>query len=273
MARRRQLVPWPQLALIFGLGGAFCTYLLLMLTQGMILLFGNGRLVQGSEGLIALLAAWLLLSGLLMMPLTWSLRFPVLQSAMIALIWLGIYLLLWMLGRLMSGMPLPIYLLFWAIFGFIMGYALGERPASGAMGIVAAPRPTRDVVRSTGFGRIPQETVLLLSQHTRAVMGPICSVLPVQMPEALRAFTVRAVLDHILRDWWENGNATGLTTQDIDDLQSMVAMAAAIAIQPGFDPGYHNQQSQAIYRAILGALLDDWLHFWNTDGVDGPPRR
>ena len=38
-------------------------------------------------------------------------------------------------------------------------------------------------------------------------------------------------------------------------------------------PALRSPEGEAIYRAILAALLDDWLANWNANGVSGPPRR
>lgn len=271
MARRQQPIFWPQLALALGLGGAILAYLNLALTQSLIQLFGGGRIVQGSAGIPALIVAVIIVGAIEIGLLTKLLGFRLNAAAALIVVWLTMYLVVWIIGLIMAGMSLPVYLVCWALFGLAAGAIFGgrQRPAAGA---TLAPRHSA-VVRSTEFGRSPRDTVVLLSQHARSVTGPISSALPSDAPEELRAFTVRAVLDRTLRDWWENGNTAGLTPKDINDLKSFVELAAALAAQPRFNPSHREALSHAIYRATLGALLDDWLERWNADGVDGPPRR
>ncbi|NTW03293.1 MAG: hypothetical protein HGA19_18790 [Oscillochloris sp.] len=180
------------------------------------------------------------------------------------------YVIVWLIGIAMAGMSLPIYLICWVLFGVAGGYLIGEREMAPAKPTVAQPAT---LIHSSEFGRVPPASVVLLTKHVRSATGPIISVLPERTSEELRSFTIRAVLDRMLRDWWENGNKDGLTSQDIDDLKSFVAMAVAMAAQPTGDPAHNDELSQAIYRATLSALLDDWLVYWNADGVDGPPRR
>jgi hypothetical protein len=273
MAARRQSIFWPQLALILGLGGAICAYLTLVLAQALISFFSGGRVVENNAGLTGVAITFIVIGVVELWLITQVLRLWFRQAGVIIIVWLMMYLLTWIIGLVMGGMPLPIYLICWAIFGLAGGYALGERRASApGMGAGFARAPSQ-VVRSSQFGRVPQETVVLLNQHIRSVSGPISGALPAQTPKELRDFTVRAVLDRTLRDWWENGNSSGLTGQDADDLRSFVALALALASKARLDPAQHNELSQAIYRAALNALLDDWLQSWNADGVDGPPRR
>ena len=271
MARARQPQQaggWWRLALIFGIGGVLCTLVALWCVQALASLFARGRLLQASgAGWAAIFIGWLiagLVGSILLRGLCrWSRR-----SAWRAVGgWFLGYLVLWVLGGTAVGVSLPLYIVFWLGFGLLIGLALAGRtkPAPARRQTIA--RGERSMIRSSQFGRIPGETVVLLTQHVRHATGPILAALPPEAQIALRDATVAAVLERTIRDWWENGNADGLVAQDITDLRSFVALAAALVGGPLDEVG------QAIYRATLAALLDDWLANWNADGVDGPPAR
>lgn len=272
MIRKRQSISWLPLALIVGLS-TISAYITLALSQTLISVFSGGRIVVGNAGLFGVVIAMIIVTVIDIWVITQLLRIRFKQAGLILVAWLMMYLLTWIIGLVMGGMPLPIYLICWVIFGVAVNYTLGVRPTSAPAARAGLVHPPSQVVHSSQFGRIPQDTVVLLSQHARSASGPICAALPAQAPQELRDFTVRAVLDRTLRDWWQNGNSSGLTGQDNDDLRSFVALSLALAAEPGLDPAYRNELSQAIYRAALNTLLDDWLQSWNADGVDGPPRR
>jgi hypothetical protein len=266
---------WLRAALVFGAGGALATYLAVWLLQTLVAIYGGARLIRASEGGTVLLlvagivgfAGWLALRRVF----GWSSG----QSCLSLIGWMGAYVLLWVAGILTHAISLPVYLAAWAIFGAAGGYLIATRPpAQPKARSTATARRSSAVARSSEFGRVPADTVVLLTQHVRHASGPIAGALPEGAPQPMRDFTVRAVLDRTVRDWWENGNTEGLGTKDIADLRSFVTLAAAIASPPehGGIP-LQGAEAQAIYRATLAALLDDWLANWNADGVDGPPRR
>lgn len=197
----------------------------------------------------------------------------------IVLLWLLAYALLGLLALGLKGISLPVFITYLLIFGLLAGWLVTRWPAPASRRAPAATRrgaPTVQasaVVDSHQFGRVPAETVLLLTQHVRHARGPILAAAPAA-PQSVRDFTVAAVLDRTLEDWWRNGNAHGLTDKDIDDLKSFVALAAALASgASGAALSLQSPEGQAVYRAALRALLDDWLANWNANGQDGPPVR
>jgi hypothetical protein len=129
----------------------------------------------------------------------------------------------------------------------------------------ASGKARRSATRSQ-FGRVSRQTATLLAQHVGYIDGPMLNALPVGASGAMRALTVRLVLEHTLEDWWRNGNTTGLDSADLDDLRGFIRLAGHVA-----GPGFRHEEL-AIYRAVLTNLLQDWLHNWNVDGVDGPPK-
>lgn len=254
---------WLRNALLLAVGGVAFTFGMLWLAQGVLGLSGNGRLIAGSSGLLSFGAALLACGLVSLWVLRRLFRFTRLQAWQTLLGWLLVYLVAWIVGWVGGGISLAIFLLLWGLFGVVAGYALAAAPPPRAK----ASRPRAQLARASMFGRVPADTVVALSQHARHAAGPIAGALPASAPEELRQWTVRAVLTRTLRDWWENDNRGGLEAQDIADLKSFVELAASLpaALAPA--------EEQAIYRATLSALLDDWLSNWNADGVSGPPRR
>lgn len=115
------------------------------------------------------------------------------------------------------------------------------------------------------FGRIPPQTSELFQHNIRLVNEQVLRGLPTHANAQIRAYTLEAVLDVVLRDWRENDNTTGLIDSDVEDLRNFVALAVSLA---GNDL---NGQGGAIYQAVLRGLLEDWLANWNADGDPGPP--
>lgn len=267
MAQAQQsgrLARWAGSALTLGLGGALLTFAALWLMQLLAPLVGDGRLAQAGSWAIflAIWAGWALAGALgywLLRRLGWRGGAAALAIAG----WLFGYLLIWWIGTRVGGASLLVYLGFWLAFGALGGLLAGRSAPATAK----AAHQARPFVRSSQFGRIPGELVLLLAQHARQATGPVLADLPRDIPGPVRDHTVRAVLDRTMRDWWANGNTEGLNEQDVADLRSFVALAASLAA------GARDAETQAVYRATLGALLDDWLENWNAGGVDGPPAR
>jgi hypothetical protein len=115
------------------------------------------------------------------------------------------------------------------------------------------------------FGRIPSETVDLMRATVGKVREQILPALPDRASDEVKAFTLEQVLHHVLRDWSENENTTGLVPDDVADLKSFVALAASLA---GDDL---NGDGLAVYQATLVGLLADWLANWNAPGDPGAP--
>jgi hypothetical protein len=115
------------------------------------------------------------------------------------------------------------------------------------------------------FGRIPQETIGLLQQTRDQVRSRIVAALPPEAGQAERDVVTQQVIGIVLRDWQENGNTTGLTDEDVVDMQNFVRAAAAIA---GEDV---RGASVPVFEAVLEGMLADWLHNWNAPNDPGPP--
>lgn len=124
-----QPIFWPQLALILGLGGAIFAYFTLTLTQGLIQLFSGGRVIQGNEGLIGLILTVIITAAIQIGILVWLLKFSLAMAAALLGAWLMMYIIIWLLGMIMAGLPLLIYLICWVLFGLAGGYLLGGRVA------------------------------------------------------------------------------------------------------------------------------------------------
>lgn len=115
------------------------------------------------------------------------------------------------------------------------------------------------------FGRIANSTVELMRRTVKTVREQVLPALPSHAGDEVRAYTVEQVLHHVLRDWSENENTTGLVPDDIDDLKSFVSLAASLA---GDDL---NGDGLPVFQATLVGLLSDWLANWNAPGDPGPP--
>ncbi len=121
---------------------------------------------------------------------------------------------------------------------------------------------------SDSLSRIPPKIGDLLDQTARTTRTRVITALPDDAAVDLRQFALHQVMATVMRDWIENGNTDGLTSQDVHDLRSFVSLAATIADlgQPDVD-GLNG----TTFRAVLTGLLEDWLANWNSDGVSGPP--
>jgi hypothetical protein len=118
---------------------------------------------------------------------------------------------------------------------------------------------------SRRHGRIPEQTVALFEKTVAAVRDQVVTALPSGANSSLRAETLEAVLDVVLRDWRENGNTTGLLPEDVNDLRNFISLAVSLA---GSDL---NGQGRPVYLAMLKGMLSDWLANWNAPGDPGPP--
>jgi hypothetical protein len=272
---------WWRSALIVAVGGALFAFALLWAIQALGSFFAGGRLLErgGSSALWALTVGWALVSVAGYVLLRRLLRWGSGRSCLTVLGWMVGYMAMWLIALVAGGVSLAIYAALWLALGALGGLALASQPPKPARratprgataGFATMGRARSASGRRSTYGRVPEETAALLREHVRQASGPIAAVLPQPAPPELRAFTIRAALDRMIRDWWSNENMDGLTAKDIDDLQSFVALAAALA---GTSAPLSDPEAQAVYRATLAALLDDWLANWNADGVDGPPRR
>jgi hypothetical protein len=115
------------------------------------------------------------------------------------------------------------------------------------------------------FGRIPQATVSLLQQTRQQVYQQILPVLPPNAPQKARDLVAERIIGIVLRDWRENGNATGLTSEDVTDMQNFVQAAVSVS---GPDL---NGDGWPIFSAVLSGMLEEWLANWNSENDPGPP--
>lgn len=115
------------------------------------------------------------------------------------------------------------------------------------------------------FGRIPQRTIALLEQTRDQVRQQIVTALPSNAGQAARDVVVEQVIGAVLRDWRENDNTTGLTGEDVADMQNFVRAAASIA------GGDLSGPNRPVFEAVLAGMLEDWLHNWNSPNDPGAP--
>ena len=131
-------------------------------------------------------------------------------------------------------------------------------------------RAARTSGTRSAYGRIPQDTVLLLTSHVKNVSGPVMSYLPLGITRQMRDWTIKQTLDVVFRDWRENENLEILTSEDVSDLGSFAEFSYDLAVGKSLDELGPIQN--AVYRASITALLEHWLKSWNANGVAGPPR-
>src|SRR5262249_18974978 len=141
------------------------------------------------------------------------------QSCLALVCWVIAYLLLWAIGLATRGMPVWLYLVAWLVFGALGGLLITRLPAPAP---ARSPARRRAVIRRSEFGRIPVETVVVLTQEVRQVTALVAQALPAGTPSVQRDWTLRALLDRTVRDWWENENTSGLEQKDSDDLKSFI---------------------------------------------------
>jgi hypothetical protein len=213
--------------------------------------------------------------------------FPSIRLATIA-IWWFTYMAVWMIGA-STPLSLPIFIAIWAAIGFGGGLLLysiartktateetnADRARTHATNVrnqaqgVAQTR--RRAARTSGiasrYGRIPQDTVDLLSNHIRRITGPIAAALPIGASVSRRNQTVFILLDTLVSDWRENDNFDLMTPDDIDDFQSFIEAASFVS------GNEENAITTAIYTTTLKALAQDWLANWNATDNSGPPER
>lgn len=264
---------WLARALLLGLGGAALTYGTLFLANSVLPVFLGARIVRGSTGstLVIALAVLLVVIGVVLTMLLRMLWGPG-RSCSVVVVWWGLFFTMTAIGQVLHGMSLPVYVGLWLVIGAVWSIMVGRAPAqvaagaaaAGAAGVFAAKR-RQTVLRRSEFGRIPPETVELLQQHVATAQQAV-KRLPQNSPPAFQAAAGQLVLDHVLRDWWENNNREGLSETDQADMGAFVALAwqqvAGIPSQP---------EALAVFRAVLAALLGDWLNSWNADGNVGAP--
>ncbi|MBX9568156.1 MAG: hypothetical protein K2X77_04635 [Candidatus Obscuribacterales bacterium] len=124
-------------------------------------------------------------------------------------------------------------------------------------------------VRSA-YGRIPQDTVVLLTSHIKDVSGPVMSYLPLGITRVMRDWTIKMTLDVVFRDWCDNENLEILSREDVSDLGSFAEFSYDLAVGRSLEE--LGPVENAVYRASLTALLEHWLKHWNANGVNGPPK-
>lgn len=272
---------WGRTTAGLAVGGMLFVAGMLALVRGLATITGSGTLIASDgAGVMLVGVAWLIASIVTLFVLRIvRLRCGTIMSALA--VWSIGYTILWAIGANAGTISLPVFVLFWiaaaALRAIFWARApVGTRPPGRRRAVRQAGRATarlasaadpQAVMRRSEFGRIPATTLNVIASQVRAVSTDVVGALPVGAANLARAETIRMVLARTLRDWWENGNAEGLPSQDVADLQSFVALAAAVAGDwraPGALP---------VYRATLAALLDDWLLNWNAGGVDGPPVR
>ena len=212
---------------------------------------------------------------------------PSIRLATVA-IWCVAYMAIWMIGA-SAPLSLPIFIALWAAIGFgggLLLYSIARSKNADALNNADRERTQatnsrtqaegvaqtrRRAARTSGttsrYGRIPQDTVDLLSNHIRRITGPIAAALPIGTSVSRRNQTVFILLNALVSDWRENDNFDLMTPDDIDDFQSFIEAASFLS------GAEENAISAAIYEATLNALAQDWLTNWNATNNSGPPER
>lgn len=213
--------------------------------------------------------------------------FPSVKWATIA-IWFFAFIAIWMIG-VSAPISLPTFIVVWAAIGFgggLLLYSIAKsRNATDATNADRArtqatnahiqaqgiAQTRRRAARTSGivsrYGRIPQDTVDLLSNHIRRITGPIAAALPIGTSVSRRNHTVFVLLEAVVSDWRENDNFDLMTPDDIDDFQSFIEAASFLSGPE------ESVVSAAIYKATLRAFAQDWLANWNATDNSGPPER
>ncbi|HYF63994.1 MAG TPA: hypothetical protein VD886_14325 [Herpetosiphonaceae bacterium] len=274
VSQESKIQRWGIDTLLLGLGGAGVSFITLFLANQ---LFGRTSRIT-DDGMPTPLVVVLALIGVGLYFLA-RMRYAGCLPCLVVIGWWGAHLVLTIIASAVfasSGMSLPIYLVMWLVMGAIgaalingaKGTRLAAAGAAGAIGAGAyvASRGRSEVLKSSGYGRIPPATVILLTQHVRTA-NDAAGQLPSNAPVEIRKVAVGVILDHLIRDWWENENREGLTPTDIGDMGAFVQLAWTAARGAPSLP-----EAEAAMRAVLTALMDDWFNSWNADGVDGAPR-
>ena len=263
---------WVVTTLLFWLFGAATQ---LGILWGANTLVGAVTRVDGDNASTAILIATVVTAIILYKLL--GRRFLRITSCVLAVGWWLSYFVVQLIAAVLfstSGISLVAYLAIWLIlaaFGAVIAQAsrhvqvaaLGGLAATGA-GMYAATRQ-QEVLHSSGFGRVPPSTVILLSQHVRTAQQAAAQ-LPPQIPAPFRDATLAIVLDHLVRDWWQNQNLEGLRSIDQQDMLAFVQYAWHVCrVGPE-----SSEAALAAFRAVLGALLDDWCESWNADAEGAP---
>src|SRR5512145_403391 len=158
----KDAIGWWRASLLLAVGGAVFAYVTFWLVQELAALFG-GRLFQISA-LIGALVVGLMITSFIG-SLIVSRMVGWLFSLLIVTVWLVGYLLLWGVGIVLVQMSVPIYLAFWLAFGALCGFTFANQPLKKRRRANKARRShSHAVIQSGQFGRIPSETVVLLTQ-------------------------------------------------------------------------------------------------------------
>lgn len=111
------------------------------------------------------------------------------------------------------------------------------------------------------YGRVSQKTYELYSSHVRNVTGPVLSYLPLSISKEVRDWTIKKTLELLFLDMLKNSNSSPLSQVDVSDLGSFAELAFNLA-SAGDD--LTGAEQEAIYRAVLSSLHQDWLENWNA---------
>ncbi len=123
---------------------------------------------------------------------------------------------------------------------------------------------------SRAFGRISLKMQNVIAQHVKDLTGPVMSYLPLSVSREMRDFTLYKSLQTLFKDSLENENCEALSPEDIRDFGSFIELAFSISARER--QGELSEVDEAVYKAVLSGLLQDWLHNWNAEetGVSEP---
>ena len=312
-ARRPSLVSrWWKAALVFGLGGAvFAVSALMIAGWWAQAVYGDRTFPAGDghEGAFWAAGGGIAIPGVIAWLALRIFGYKNWRIGAILSLWVVLYLGMWAAGS-ESGVSAVAFSVTWAVAAALAGLLLAAfagsaparppaaRQASGASA-AAQPRKVKQKAAATAsrlsgaspraatpfsgalpatavaasgmpatkaYGRTPPETLAMLQRRILDV-AVVLSEMDASAPGPMRRFAAGAVLERTIRDWNENGNVEPLLADDVIDLQSFIAFAGQLA------GPLVEIEGQAVFRAVLSALLDDWLVAWNADGNPGPPAR
>lgn len=256
---------------------------------GIILLFISAMTLAWpwSSSAVAFTITFAVTSSVAYLLLHFFSPFPMVKGVTLGIWWFA-YLAVWTVG-VSTPISLPMFLVLWTALGFGGGlFAFSVAKSRGETDLTNTDRARtqatnarshadgiaqtrRRAARTSGvasrYGRIPQDTVDLLSNHIRRITGPIAAALPIGASVSRRNQTVFILLEAVVSDWRENDNFDLMTPDDIDDFQSFIEAASFLS---GVE---ETVISAAIYETTLKALAQDWLANWNATDNSGPPER
>lgn len=127
-------------------------------------------------------------------------------------------------------------------------------------------KPSRSPVELSGFGRITMQRYRLIASGVQHARRRIINYLPLSASREVRDFTIKIILECVIKDITFNHNKEELSDHDISDLGSFIELAYSVANSSTKIDSQLSICQCAIYREVLSGLLLDWLENWNAAG-------